>query len=277
MTSTLGDMIRRKVLIMEEKTSIRKVAEAMDREKLDNVLLTRNQELTGIITDHDLCSRVVAKGRNVNNPASSVMTTDPITLKTNDLGIEAILLMTRLGIEHIPILEKNSPIGVVTAKNLSQNPTASAIYLVREAYRRKSLAGLKKISAQIPTLLADLSHSWVPAHSIGHLISSVTDALNIRLIQLAEEQLGPPPVPYNWVVVGSLGRCEQTAIADQDSFMLLDNDYDEEKHGAYFRKLSEQVCSGMDELGFVFCPGGIMAQNKQWRQPLKAWKKYFKK
>jgi CBS domain-containing protein len=276
-TSTLNSMVKGSVLLMDEKTTIRKVAEAMDRAKQDSVLLLCNQELSGILTDHDLRSRVVAKGLSTANPVSTVMTPNPATLEANSLGIDAILLMARLGIEHIPVVEGDRPIGVITAKNLSSNPTASVIYLVREIYRRHSLKGLKKIAAQIPAILVDLTHSWMPAHNIGHLISSITDALNIRLLQLAEAELGPPPVPYNWVVVGSLGRCEQTAVTDQDSLMLFDNDYDEAKHGAYFSKLAKRVCNGMNELGYVYCPGEIMAQTTKWRQPLKIWKGYFRK
>ncbi|MBF0455328.1 MAG: cyclic nucleotide-binding/CBS domain-containing protein [Magnetococcales bacterium] len=273
----LSQLVTRSALVIDEKTSIRKVAEAMDQEKVDNVLLVKGGELTGILTHHDLSSRVVAKGHHVGESVSTVMTPNPATLDASALGVDAAQLMTSLGIEHIPVLDKGQPIGVVTAKNLSQNPTTSAIYLVRETYRRKTLDGLKRIAAQIPNLLADLTDAWIPAHNIGHLVSSVTDALNIRLLQLAEEHLGPPPVSYNWVVVGSLGRCEQTAVSDQDNFMLFDNDYDEAKHGDYFTQLAEHVCTGMNELGYVFCPGGIMAQNIKWRQPLKVWKGYFRK
>jgi CBS domain-containing protein len=276
-SSKLSAIIRVDPLLLDEKTPIRQVAKAMNREKASSVLLLRNSQLCGILTDHDLRSRVVAKGVSVENPVSSVMTPNPTTLDGGDVGIDAILLMARLGVEHIPILSNGYPIGVVTAKNIFQNPTASTIHLVRSSYQQHSLSGLKKIAAQIPTLLMDLTNSWMPSHNIGRLISSVTDALNIRLIQLTEKELGPPPVPYNWVVVGSLGRCEQTAISDQDSFMLLDNDYDESKHGSYFKQLAKKVCSGMNELGYVYCPGGIMAQTGKWRQPLKVWKSYFRK
>ena len=275
--SPLGTLVQRNALLLDEKTSIRKAAKAMDRERLDCLLLEKNGTLVGIVTDHDLCSRVIAKGRSIDDPVATVMTPNPVTLDAGDLGIDAILQMTRLGIEHIPVLENNRAIGVITAKNLSQNATASAIHLVRETYRRRTLEELQEIAAKIPALLVDLTRSWIPAHNIGCLIASVTDALNIRLLQLAEAELGAPPVAYNWVVVGSLGRCEQTAISAQDSFLLLDNDFNETKHGDYFTQLAQRVCGDMDRLGYGYCPGGIMAQTPQWRQPLKTWRRTFRR
>jgi CBS domain-containing protein len=276
-TSQLSTLIKHRAVLLDENETIRKAAQAMDRDKVDNCILLNDKVVTGILTDHDLRSRVIAKGGSVDDPVSKVMTPNPATLNANELGIDAILLMVEKGIEHVPIIEGGKPIGVISTKHIFNNPTATTIYLVREVYQQKSLEGLKKIAAQIPTLLMDLTYSWIPSNNIGYLISSVTDALNIRLLQIAEKELGPPPVPYNWVVVGSLGRCEQTAKSDQDSFMLFDNDYDEEKHGAYFKTLAERVCGEMDELGYIFCPGGIMAKNDKWRQPLKVWKRYFKK
>ncbi|MBF0358307.1 MAG: CBS domain-containing protein [Magnetococcales bacterium] len=275
-SAKLSSVIGSKPLLLDEKTTIRQVAKAMNRDKSGSVLLLDKGQLSGILTDYDLRSRVVAKGLDVGSPVSSVMTPNPSTLDGGDVGIDAILLMARLGVEHVPILSDGYPIGVVTAKDIFQNPTVSTIHLVRNSYQQQSLSGLKMVAEQIPTLLMDLTNSWMPSHNIGRLISSVTDALNIRLIQLAEKELGPPPVPYNWVVAGSLGRCEQTAISDQDSFMLLDNNYDESKHSSYFKQLAKQVCSGMNELGYVYCPGGIMAQTGRWRQPLKVWKSYFR-
>ena len=277
LASPLRSLLRDKLLLLDERSSIRNVAMAMDRDKLDNVLLVNKDRLTGILTDQDIRSRVVALGRSYDDPVATVMTTNPATLDVSELGIAAVLLVARLGINHIPILEDGNPIGVINAKSLSKSPTNSVSYLVREAQRRHTIPELKEIAEQIPSLLLELTKSWVPAQNIGHLISSVTDALNIRLLQLAEKDLGPPPINYNWVVVGSLGRCEQTAVSDQDNFILLDNNYDEAEHGVYFSKLAKKVCSGMNELGFIYCPGGIMAKTDMWRQPLKIWKNYFRK
>jgi CBS domain-containing protein len=91
---------------------------------------------------------------------------------------------------------------------------------------------------------------------------------------LAEEQLGPPPVPYVWLCGGSQARREQSAHSDQDNALLIadgmaagDDDW--------FAALAKRVTDGLDACGFVYCPGNAMASNPKWRQPLQQWRRYF--
>ena len=42
-----------------------------------------------------------------------------------------------------------------------------------------------------------------------------------------------------------------------------------------FAALAKFVSDGLNECGFVYCPGNAMATNPEWRQPLRVWKKYF--
>jgi CBS domain-containing protein len=126
-------------------------------------------------------------------------------------------------------------------------------------------------------MLVTLVEANASANSIGHIVSSVGEAINCRLLALAEESLGPPPVPYAWLTGGSLGRREQTAHSDQDNCLLLSDAYQAAAHGGYFEALSELVCDGLDGCGYVYCPGEIMAKTPRWRQPLAVWKGYFDK
>jgi CBS domain-containing protein len=96
----------------------------------------------------------------------------------------------------------------------------------------------------------------LPPHEIGRVITSLTDALTIRLLEMAEEKLGPPPVPYLWLACGSQGRREQTGVSDQDNCLILHNDFDPDaKHDAYFKELAKFVSDGLDEAGYFYCPG----------------------
>lgn len=57
--------------------------------------------------------------------------------------------------------------------------------------------------------------------------------------------------------------------------MVLDDAYDEARHGDYFKALSTFVCDGLDACGYVHCPGEMMAMTDQWRQPRRKWIEYF--
>ncbi|MBF0453323.1 MAG: cyclic nucleotide-binding/CBS domain-containing protein [Magnetococcales bacterium] len=277
LTLPIRDLIQRKPISMSLDDSIRDVAKSMKKNRVSCMLLLKNGKLAGIVTDRDLRCRVLADGVSRKQPVSKVMTASPLTVDIDAYGFEALMLMSHNNIHHVPVLMKGKPAGVITTTNMQQCQTTSSVFLVGDAYKRNSISGLRMIAKRIPELMSGLVQGGASPHATGQMVTTVTDAINIRLLQMAEKKLGPPPVPYAWMVAGSQGRQEQTAQSDQDNCLVLDNDYDAEKHGDYFKALSEFVCSGMNEAGFVLCPGGIMAQNSDWRQPLKQWKKYFNK
>ena len=62
------------------------------------------------------------------------------------------------------------------------------------------------------------------AEHVGQAVTAVTSAITRRLLQLGEEKLGPPPVPYVWVACGSQARREQTSVGDQDNAMIISNE-----------------------------------------------------
>ncbi|MCW8907236.1 MAG: DUF294 nucleotidyltransferase-like domain-containing protein [Sedimenticola sp.] len=275
MATQIGDMISRAPITMPPEASIRDTAEVMTRERVSSILITEGNHLTGIVTDRDLRRRVVAKGLDTNQRIDSIMTAAPYTLDAADYAFDAMLHMARSNIHHLPILRNGEVAGMLTATDFAQRHTTSAVYLVSSIYKQDEVSGLAAISAKLPQLLLNLAAADATANSIGHVITAVVDSITVRLLQLAEEKLGPPPVPYAWVAAGSQARSEQTAKSDQDNCMVLDDRYDPELHGDYFKTLSRFVCDGLNACGYIYCPGEMMAMTDKWRQPMGTWKKYF--
>jgi CBS domain-containing protein len=102
-------------------------------------------------------------------------------------------------------------------------------------------------------------------------ISTANDALTVRLIELAENRLGPPPGPYAWLALGSAGRWEEALHSDQDSALA----YCDRADDAYFAALAELVVGGLRDAGRPLCPGGYMAT--RWRYPLDEWAGLFRR
>jgi len=164
---------------------------------------------------------------------------------------------------------------MITATDLTEQHSTSAVYLAGDVYKQKTVEGLQSISAKVGRLQQNLAAAEASAYSTGHIVTAITDAITCRLLQLGEAQLGPPPVDYVWVAAGSQARNEQTAKSDQDNCMVLDDSYDPALHGEYFRALSQYVCDGLNACGYVYCPGEMMAMTDQWRQPRRRWADYF--
>jgi CBS domain-containing protein len=119
------------------------------------------------------------------------------------------------------------------------------------------------MSAAVERLLA----AGVDVLDVTQEVAGVNDALTGRLLQLAENHLGPPPFAYAWLALGSHGRGEQVLSSDQDSALayggprLGDGDPDQ-----YFGQLADVVVDGLARAGLPRCSGGYMAT--RWRYPL---------
>ncbi|MES9876672.1 MAG: putative nucleotidyltransferase substrate binding domain-containing protein [Candidatus Sedimenticola sp. PURPLELP] len=278
MTTPVKDLLsRRRPISMPPSASIQETARMMGEERVSSILITEGDRLLGIVTDRDLRRRVVAQALDYNTPVEEIMTRDPSTVEEDAYAFSAQLYMARHNIHHLPVEKDGKVTNMLTATDLTKHQTTSAVYLVGDIYKTNDIERMKAVTAKIPDLLVNLAAAEATADSTGHVITSVTDAITTRLLQLAEEKLGQPPVPYAWVAAGSQARNEQTARSDQDNCLVIDDAYDPAKHGDYFQDLARFVCDGLDACGYIYCPGDMMAITDQWRQPLKTWKGYFNK
>jgi CBS domain-containing protein len=271
------EMLARAPVTIGPDATVQQAAQCMRENRVSCVLVTEGEALVGIFTDRDLRNRVVAEGVAFDAPLFRVMTPDPIRLEASAYAFDAMLTMSRHNIRHLPVVRGGRIAGCITTTNLIRIQTNSPVYLVGDIHKRSDADGLREVLSHIPDLVHQMAESGATAHNIGHIVSTLTDAATVRLIQIAEATLGPPPVPYAWAAAGSQGRHEQTAQSDQDNCLILDNAYDEALHGEYFSRLSKMVCDGLNTCGYVYCPGEMMAMTGQWRQPLATWKRYFSK
>jgi CBS domain-containing protein len=270
-------LIKRAPITLPPETSIQATAELMRDLRVSSVLLIEQDLLFGLVTDRDLRNRVVALSLDITRPVADIATLAPMTLSANSPAFEALLLMARHNIHHVPVMEGDHILGMVTTTDLTEQHSTSAVYLAGDIYKQTTLNGLKNISTRVKQLQQHLAAADASAYSTGHIITAITDAFTTRLIHLAEAQLGPAPIDYVWVAAGSQARNEQTAKSDQDNCLILDDAFDEAAHGAYFKAFSTFVCDGLAECGYIHCPGDMMAMTDTWRQPRRVWAEYFRK
>lgn len=274
-SSQIEDIKLRASLSVSSDTLIIETAKLMAKEKRSAALIIDNEELKGITTERDFCTKVVAKGLDVNLPITEVMTTNPLIVKGTLSASDALTMMAKHHIHHLPFIRHNGEFSTITASDLIQFQSHNPLFLITDIYGALTIDELVQHAKKIPELLTDLVNSSLAAYDIGHLISSVGEAINQRLIQLAEIELGEAPIAYAWLVAGSLGRMEQTAFSDQDNALIFSDDYDEAIHKSYFDALAQFVCDGLDKCGYVYCPGNIMATNPEWQLTQTQWHNKF--
>lgn len=138
------------------------------------------------------------------------------------------------------------------------------------------VAALVGFSQRLPAVLVQMVQNGVASGDAVYTLSQCGQAITQRLLVLAEARFGSPPIPYAFIVAGSMGRNEQSAHSDQDNAMILADTFQPERHDAYFLQVAQFVSDGLAACGYVYCPGNIMATNPQWRQPLHVWQAQFR-
>ena len=58
------------------------------------------------------------------------------------------------------------------------------------------------------------------AGNITRMIAILNDHILERLLTLLQDEMGPPPVNFCWLLMGSEGRREQTFRTDQDNAII---------------------------------------------------------
>ena len=280
MLTPVRELLSRTPVKLPVTATIQETAQVMSQKRVSSILIyhepkRREQKLIGIVTDRDLRNRVIAKGLDLNDRVSEIMTENPATINSSDFAFKAQLQMTRYNVHHMPVMNNNRLVGMITTTDLTRQHTCSTVYIVGDIYKHTDIDKIKEVTAKIPELLVNLVATGATAMSVGHLITSITDTVTTRLLQLAEKRLGTAPVAYAWISAGSQARKEQVALSDQDNCLILADDYIPEEHSKYFRLLARHVCDGLNACGYTYCPGDMMATNYHWCQPLKAWKEYF--
>ncbi|HUH59434.1 MAG TPA: DUF294 nucleotidyltransferase-like domain-containing protein [Candidimonas sp.] len=276
-TYTAEDLVTRAPLSCTPDTTSRQAALLMQRAHVSSlgVIDAGTRNLVGLITIRDLVGRVLAEGRSPDTPVRDIMTADPITLPSSALGVDILNFMLRNKVGHLPISNDGKFDGMITQTDLIRVNATSAAALVHEIGDAQDVQTMVAAASNIPGLLVRLVTGHQTHEVITRLITDIADAITRRLLRMAEQELGPPPVPYLWLACGSQGRQEQTGLSDQDNCLILDDTVDA-THMAYFKHLAKIVTQGLDACGYIFCPGDMMATNPRWCQPEKVWRKYFR-
>lgn len=282
MTSRVYKLLSRSAVMLPQTATLHQAALAMTAEGVSSLVVTDPDHpeqpnfMVGIITDRDLRTRALAERLGYDTPISQFMTTDLITIEAKAFVFDAMLSMLRHNVHHLPVLRHRKPIGVLALSDIIRYESQSSLYLVSQIHRQQSRKDLSSLMPDVRATFIRMVNEGANSHMIGSAIAGIGRSFTQRLLELGEEEFGPPPVPYCFLALGSMARDEQYVVTDQDNAMVLSDAFKPDEHDDYFAKLAAYVSDGLAECGYEYCKGGIMATNTQWRQPLSVWRDYFK-
>ena len=273
---SVGEVPSRPAIVCERDTSIRAAAQMLANSKATCVFVINGEgHAVGIVTDRDFAGKVVAPGLSLEHKVDEIMSSPVVSVESTDHLFQALLAMVSRDIHHVLVTDQGRPAGVLTAHDLMVLQGKSPLNVVRFIEAQTNIRDLAAAQTRIAGLLPLLLREGAKATHLTRVVAEINDRLMAKILQFAEAKLGPPPVPYCWVVLGSEGRREQTFKTDQDNALIYADGTDDASVDEYFSQLAAFAQDALSTCGYPPCPGNYMASNPRWRQPLRVWTNYF--
>jgi CBS domain-containing protein len=105
------------LLSVESSLSIEEVAQRMVERNVGAVLVLDDGRLAGIMTERDVL-RAVARGLGDAIRVGDCMTAHPETIAPDDTTEHAAVLMLHGGFRHLPVVEGDDVVGVISIRDL---------------------------------------------------------------------------------------------------------------------------------------------------------------
>ena len=117
--STVAQAMRKDLKKTTSTTSVRKAAKLMRDDRVGSLLVEKNGEVVGIVTETDIVRRAVAQGSDLSKmTVQGIMTTPIASIESNRTIQDAHDMMGDLGVRHLGVTEAGTLVGLVSVRDL---------------------------------------------------------------------------------------------------------------------------------------------------------------
>src|SRR5918999_2340526 len=115
---TLAEIVRPNFITVAPEDTLGEVAERMTTQNVGAVIVKDHGRLIGILTERDMLRAMASRVHTSDARVRQWMTSDPITASADMDLDEAAQVMLDNGFRHLPVLEGQNVIGVVSLRRV---------------------------------------------------------------------------------------------------------------------------------------------------------------
>ena len=117
--ATLGQLVNRKIQAVKQDTTIREAADLMKLHRIGSLLVAKDGQYVGIVTETDIVRKAAAAGLDLKRENVDMIASSPvITLDIYRTPQDAHDLMGETGVRHLGITDKGKIVGIVSVRDL---------------------------------------------------------------------------------------------------------------------------------------------------------------
>lgn len=240
-------------------------------------VINETGESIGYLSQNIIINHMISGGSADEN-ISSLKLFKLDSISHNATIYEALLHFRKNQLQCLCVTDNNmNNVGAIVYDDIFNASYTNFIFFIKKIENSKNISEIIKYKSQLLLLIKNSIISNINVCQITNLNTLISDSITRRIIDLAIDEIGDPPVKYAFISMGSEGRKEQTLFTDQDNAIIYENNdqQNSKEIKEYFLKLGKYICDGLNDAGYQYCKGNIMAMNEKWCQPLDSWKKYF--
>ena len=115
----LLDRKGRHIISVKPEDSVLDAIRLMAEKGIGSLVVMKDQELLGIMSERDYARKVIIKGRSSESTAvSEIMTVNVFTTSSSETVNDCMSVMTEKKIRHLPVVEDNVVIGMISIGDL---------------------------------------------------------------------------------------------------------------------------------------------------------------
>jgi len=112
------DVMTKAIISVSTETTVFQVAKMMEQGGIGAVLVKKNDHLSGIITDRDYATKIVANNLSSDTPVEQIMSSPLITINFDESISAAAERMTSKKIRKLAVTDNGNIIGLITSTDL---------------------------------------------------------------------------------------------------------------------------------------------------------------
>jgi len=112
-----------KTITTSKETKIVDIAHILAKEKIGAIIIIEKEKVIGILSERDIVRGFTQKKSVRNTQVHELMTKKVITCSLEDNNEDLLTLMVTKKFRHLPVLEKNKLIGIVSIGDLVKDRT----------------------------------------------------------------------------------------------------------------------------------------------------------
>jgi len=264
MLNRVGDALLGDAVLVPEDCRLDEATRRMREGKVDCVFVEGSAGL-GIVTRTDLLDAIALGQRGLDQPVGSIASRPVVGCDVGDPLFQALVVMTRRGIERIAVFDEESLKGTLGLAELLSHYSAHSHVIGLQVARAASREELANASRQVNRLVGTLYATGAKMEYLADLVSAVNQRLLKRLYEFSFDESMQGRICL--LVLGSEGRGEQLLKTDQDNALVLGPGVVDADVAAG----AELFSQGLADMGYPPCPGGVMVSNPKWRGDVDRW------